>query len=318
MLKFALRRIALSIVTLLILVFAVFLMTYLRSGDTARQLAGPFAPEERVAELTERLGLDEPGYVQFGSLLKSVATFDFGESFTSPGVPVSELVSNALWNSAKLVLLALALTLPLSIAGGILAARKKDTLIDRSIVTVGLASASIPDFVSGVILQFIVGAKLGWLPTIATIPDGAGFFTQIEYLLLPALAVVAVYFGYIARVSRAGTIMALEADYTRTAYMKGLRSRKVITGHVMRNSLQPTVAVTGTQIGYLFGGLVGLERVFNYPGLGRLIFRSATQFDFPVLQASVITVAIIFMVCTLAADLLIAWMNPRARQNLSD
>jgi peptide/nickel transport system permease protein len=293
-------------------------MTYLRSGDTARQLAGPFAPAERVAELNAQLGLDEPGYVQFGTLLQSVVTFDFGESFTNPGVPVSELVSTALWNSAKLVALALVLTLPLSIAGGILAARKKDTWIDRSIVTIGLASASIPDFVSGVVLQYIIGVKLGWLPTIAIIPEGASFFTQIEYLLLPALAVVAVYFGYIARVSRAGTITALDADYTRTAYMKGLRARAVIRGHVMRNALQPTVAVTGTQSGYLCGGLVGLELVFNYNGLGRLIFRSATQFDYPVLQASVITVAIIFMVCTLAADLLIAWMNPRARQRMSD
>ncbi len=189
-------------------------------------------------------------------------------------------------------------------------------MLDRSIVTLGLASASIPEFVSGVFLQYVIGVKLGWLPAISNIPDGTGFFAQFEYLLLPALAVVIVYFGYIARITRAGTIAALDSDYTRTAYMKGLTTRTVVTKHVLRNGLQPTVAVIGTQIGYLFGGLVGLEIVFNYPGLGRLIFNAASKQDFPLLQAGVFTVAIIFMICTLAADLLIAWMNPRARLNV--
>jgi peptide/nickel transport system permease protein len=305
-------------VTLFILIFAVFMLTFLTPGDPARRLAGPFAPQERVDELNERLGLDEPAITQFGKLLKSVVTLDFGESFSSPGVAVIDLVRPAMWNSAKLVFLALLLTLPISIIAGIIAARKNDTLVDRSIVTFGLASASIPDFVSGVVLQYLIGVRLGWLPAISDTPDDAGFFGQFEYLLLPALAVVAVYFGYIARITRAGTITALESDYTRTAYMKGLTTRSVIRKHVMRNSLQPTVAVTGTQIGYLFGGLVGLERVFNYPGLGRLILRAATTPDFPLLQAGVITVAIIFMICTLGADLLIAWMNPRARQSLGE
>jgi peptide/nickel transport system permease protein len=318
MLRFALRRLALSLVTLFILVFVVFMMTWLTPGDPARRLAGPFAPDERVAQLNEQLGLDEPFLTQFWNLLVSVVTLDFGESFSSPGVDVIDLIRPALANSAKLVLLALILTLPISIVAGLIAARKKDTLTDRSIVTLGLASASIPEFVSGVVLQYIIGVRLGWLPAISDIPDGTSFFGQIEYLLLPALAIVTVYFGYIARITRAGTITALDADYTRTAYMKGLSTRGVMRRHVLRNSLQPTVAVTGTQIGYLFGGLVGLEIVFNYPGLGRLIFRAATTPDFPLLQAGVITVAVIFMLCTLAADLIIAWMNPRARMRMAD
>jgi len=150
-------------------------------------------------------------------------------------------------------------------------------------------------------------------PTIANPPADAGFFTQLRYILLPALAILFVYFGYIARITRAGAVTAFESDYSRTAFMKGLSPGEVIRKHIMKNALQPTVAVTGTQMGYLFGGLVGLELVFNYPGLGRLILRAATAPDFPLLQASVITVAIIFMLSTLTADLLIAWMNPRAR-----
>lgn len=318
MLRYIARRLALSLITLFLILLIVFALTRVFPSEPARQLAGPFASQERVDQLTENLGLDDPLPTQFGRLIKDVVTFDFGESFSQPGVRVVDLVRPALWNSAKLVVLSLLLVLPISILGGVWAARKKDSLTDRSIVSFGLASASIPDFVSGVLLQFLIGVKLGWLPAISNAPDGSGFFTEMRYILLPALAILFVYFGYIARITRAGAIGALESDYTRTAFMKGLSTRKVIRKHVLRNALQPTVAVTGTQMGYLFGGLVGLEVVFNYPGLGGLIFRAVNAPDFPLLQAAVLSVAIIFMFSTLAADLIIAWMNPRARLDLGE
>jgi len=318
MLRFAVRRALLALITLLILVAIIFLLTRVFPSDPARQLAGPFAPQERVDAIAEANGFNDPLTTQFGRLLKSVVTFDYGDSFSSPGESVVSLVVPALKKSAQLVFFALFLTLPIAILGGIIAARKKDTLLDRLIVTLGLASASIPEFVSGVLLQYIFGVRLGWFPAISNVPDGAGVFTTLDYLVLPALSIVIVYFGYIARITRAGTIAALDADYTRTAFMKGLTTNQVMRKHVLRNSLQPTVAVTGTQIGYLFGGLVGLEIVFNYPGLGRLTFTAATKQDFPLLTACVITVAVIFMITTLLADLIIAWMNPRARLNLGE
>jgi peptide/nickel transport system permease protein len=318
MLRYILRRLALSLVTLVILIAVIFLLTRVFPSDPARQLAGPFGSPERVAELNEDLGLQDPMVTQFGRLLTDVVTLDFGESYSQPGERVLDLIRPRLWNSTKLVGFALLLTLPLSVFGGVVAARRKDTLLDRTIVNIGLASSSIPEFVSGVLLQYVIGVKLGWLPAVTNIPDDASVFTELRYLLLPALAIVFVYFGYIARITRAGTITALDADYTRTAYMKGLSTRSVVRKHVLRNSLQPTVAVTGTQIGYLFGGLVGLEVVFNYPGLGLLILNAATAPDFPLLQAGVMTVAIIFMFCTLGADILIAYMNPRARMNIKE
>lgn len=316
MLRFAIRRLALALITLVILIFVIFLLTRVFPSDPARQLAGPFAPQERVDQLNEQYGLNDPLPQQFLRMLGNVVTLDFGESLSSPGEQVVDLVGPALWRSAQLVFFALTLTIPLSIAGGVIAARKKDTLLDRAIVTLGLASASIPEFVSGVLIQYVIGVRLGWFPAIAIPPDDAGLLTTLDYLVLPALAIVTVYFGYIARITRAGTITALDSDYARTAYMKGMSTTEVVRKHVLRNALQPTVAVTGTQIGYLFGGLVGLEIVFAYQGLGSLIFRAATAPDFPLLQAGVITVAIIFMICTLGADLIIAWMNPRARLNL--
>ncbi len=318
MLRYITRRLLLSLITLVLILIALFALTRVFPNDPARQLAGPFASEERVQDLNERLGFQDPLPTQFGRLFRDVITLDFGESFSQPGVRVIDLVKPALWNSAKLVGLSLLLTLPLSIFGGIMAARKKDTLLDRSIVSFGLASASIPDFVSGVLLQFLIGVQLGWLPALSNAPRDSGFFTSLKFILLPALAILFVYFGYIARITRAGAITAFEADYTRTAYMKGLSNREVIRKHVLRNALQPTVAITGTQMGYLFGGLVGLEVVFNYPGLGRLIVNAANAPDFPLLQTAVLAVAIIFMLATLGADLIIAWMNPRARLDLGE
>ncbi len=313
MARFVVRRLLLSLVTLLLLIIVVFLLTRVFPSDPARQLAGPFAPQERVDKLNEDLGLTDPLLVQLGGLVRDAVTLDFGESFSQPGVRVLDLIGPALGNSARLVALALLLTLPISILSGVVAAYRRDTVFDRSVVTLGLATASIPDFVSGILLQYLIGVRLGWLPATANAPAGTGFFAAFRYILLPAIAIAFVYFGYIARVTRAGSIEAFESDYARTAFMKGLSLRSVIGRHILRNSLQPTVAVTGTQVGFLFGGLIALEFVFNYPGLGGLILKAAKAPDFPLLQAGVLLVAIIFMFSTLAADLVIAWMNPRAR-----
>lgn len=315
--RFILRRVALSLVTLLILIVIVFLLTGVFPSDPARTIAGPFASEETYLLIRDRIGSDDPMLTQFGRLLIDTATFDFGDSYELD-TPVRGLIIPALGRSALLVAFALAMTIPVSIAAGVYAARKKDTFIDRSIVTVGVSSAAIPEFVSGIMLQYFIGIQLGWFPAIADAPDGSSLLTQLNYLVLPALAILLVYFGYIARVTRAGSIEAIEADYTRTAYMKGLSTRQVVRVHILRNSLQPTVAVIGTQIGYLFGGLVALEVLFNYKGLGNLILRAAQKQDLAVLQAGIITVAIIFMIATLAADITIAWMNPRARLDIKE
>ena len=315
MARFILRRLALSLVTLFILIVIVFMLTSVFPNDPARTIAGPFASEQTYLDIRDRIGADDSKVTQFGRLLVDTITFDFGNSFQFD-TPVRGLLFSALGRSALLVVFSLAMTIPVSIAGGVYAARKKDTAIDRTIVTLGAASSAIPDFVSGIVLQYFIGVKLGWFPAIAAAPDGAGIFTKLNHLVLPAFAIVFVYFGYIARVARAGTIEAVESDYTRTAYMKGLNNRQVVNGHILRNSLQPTVAVIGTQVGYLFGGLVALEVLFNYRGLGNLILRAASQQDLAVLQAGVITVAIVFMIATLLADVLIAWMNPRARLDI--
>ncbi|HEX4982327.1 MAG TPA: ABC transporter permease [Ilumatobacteraceae bacterium] len=315
MTRYVLRRLALSIVTLFLIIVIVFVVNNVFPSDIGRRLSGPFAPQVQVDEVNEKLGTNDPLIDQFGRLVKGVATFDYGDSYAQ-NRPVSDVIGQAFWRSLKLLAYALVLTIPLSIMAGIYAARRKGKLADRTIVTLGVASSSIPEFVSSVILQALIGVKLGWFHVIAKAPDGASILTQLSYLTLPALALVIVYFGYIARMTRAGVIGALDADYTRTATMKGLSKTQVVRRHVLRNGLQPTVSVVGVQIGYVMGSLVAIEKIFNYPGLGLTIFNAASK-DPPVLVAGVLVVATVYMLATLAADLVLAWMNPRARLEVS-
>jgi len=154
---------------------------------------------------------------------------------------------------------------------------------------------------------------LNWLPVTAAFPEDADVVTQVRYLLLPGMALVMVLFGYIARMARAGTIEALDADYTRTAYLKGLDTPTVIRRHVLRNSLLPTIAVIATQMGYLIGGLVVIEKLFNYNGIGQRIYTAALNKDFTMLQSGVLVVGIVYLTATLAADVLYSLLNPRIR-----
>ena len=212
MLKFLTTRVLLSFITLLIILAIVTLIPNVAPGDPARQIAGPTASVERLEAVRTSLGLDKSIPEQLADSFTSLFTLDFGATFNNPSVTAGELISGALWNSAKLVVFSLAITLPISILGGVIAAYKKDSLLDRLIVNVGAAFSAIPDFVSGVILLALLAVPFSFFRVGANAPAGSGIFTQMRFLLLPALAVLLVYFGYIARVTRASTISALESD----------------------------------------------------------------------------------------------------------
>jgi peptide/nickel transport system permease protein len=171
----------------------------------------------------------------------------------------------------------------------------------------------VPEFVSGIMFIIVFGLWLQWLPISASWPEGAGGLTQLKYLILPALPLVLILFGYIARMARAGTVEALDSDYTRTAVLKGLPPHLVIWRHVLRNALLPTIAVIATQTAYLIGGLVVIETLFHYQGIGSLIFTAANKKDFPMLEAGVLVVGVVFALASLLADLLFSYLNPRIR-----
>ena len=312
MARFLLKRLGLAAITLWLLSVIVFFGTQVLPGNVGRRILGPFADQAAVDALNERLGTDRPVLTQYWDWVTSLLQGDLGTSL-SQNVPVSELLGNALVNSLKLAAFAFVLVVPLAIFGGVVAALRRDTLTDRTITIGGLSLSVVPEFVSGIILILVFALWLDVLPVTARAPEGSGVLTQLEYLLLPALTLVILLFGYIARITRSGTIEALEADYTRTAVLKGLPRRTVVRRHVLRNSLLPTIAVVATQTGYLIGGLVVVETLFAYPGVGRLIVTAAGQKDMPVLEAAVIVVGVIFLIAMLVADLLYSLLNPRIR-----
>jgi peptide/nickel transport system permease protein len=317
MARFLLKRLGLAAITLFLLSVIVFVGASVLPGNVARRILGPFADQAAVDALNERLGTDRPLVTQYWDWISNFFQGDLGDSHAL-NVPVSELIGNALGNSAKLAVFAFVLVVPLAILGGVIAALRRDTLTDRVVTIGGLSLSVVPEFVSGIILILVFGLWLDVLPVSARAPAGSGFFTQLEYLLLPALTLVVLLFGYIARITRAGAIETLDADYTRTAVLKGLARRTVIRRHVLRNSLLPTIAVVATQTGYLIGGLVVIETLFNYPGLGRLIFTAATQKDLPVLESAVLIVGIVFLVAMLLADLAYSLLNPRIRYSSAE
>ena len=312
MIRFLLQRLGLSLITLFLLSVIVFATAQLLPGDVGRNILGGFADQHSVDLLNHQLGVDRPIFTRYANWVGDLFRGDMGNSLEYQ-VPVSGLLGPSLVHSLKLAALAFLLVVPLSILGGVFAALKQGRIGDRSVTIAGLSLTAVPEFVTAIVLIIVFGVALKWLPVTATAPDGAGLLTQVKYLLLPALALVMVLFGYIARIARAGTIEALDADYTRTAYLKGLPTTTVIWRHVLRNALLPTIAVIATQTGYLIGGLVVIEKIFNYDGIGLRIYTAAQNKDITMLESGVLVVGIVYLVATLAADVLYTFANPRIR-----
>ena len=312
MIAFLAKRAGLSLVTLWLLSVLAFAGAQVLPGNIGRAMLGPFADERAVELLNHEMGTDRPVLVQYGDWISRFAVGDMGKSYAYRA-PVAPFLMTALINSAKLALVAFLLVVPLGILGGIVAALNAGRPIDRALTVLGLSATIVPEFVSGIVLILIFGVWLHWLPISATWPAGADLATQLYYLLLPSFPLVLILFGYIARMARAGMIEALDADYTRTAVLKGLPRSTVIRRHVLRNALLPTISVIATQTAYLIGGLVVIEVLFHYQGIGSLIYTAANKRDFPMLQAGVLMIGLIFALASLSADLLYALLNPRIR-----
>ena len=306
------KRLLLALLTLWLLSVLVFAGGRMLPGNVGRAMLGPFADQAAVDMLNKEMGTDRPLPVQYVDWVGGVLQGDLGKSYAYRA-PVSQFLIPAAINSAKLAAVVFLIVVPLGILGGVMAALYRGRLPDRIITVTGLSATVVPEFVSGIVLILIFGVWLRWFPISATWSPGAGFFTQIYHLFLPALPLVFVLFGYIARMARAGMIEALDSEYTRTAILKGLTYPQVIWRHVLRNALLPTISVVATQTVFLIGGLVVIEILFRYQGIGSMIFTAANKKDFPMLQAGVMMVGALFMVATFIADILQAALNPRIR-----
>jgi peptide/nickel transport system permease protein len=312
MTRFILKRIGLGLITLWILSIIVFFAAQVLPGDPARAILGPFAQQSSVNELAHKLGTDKSLISQYLTWIGNVLTGNLGTSYAQQ-VPIGPILGKALVNSLKLAALAFVVVVPLGIAGGVLSALNHGKRVDRTISVVGLSATVIPEVVSGIVVILVFGIWLNVLPIQASTPPGASVGTQIYHLILPAIPLTLILFGYIQQMARAGTVEALNSDYARTATLKGLPRGVMIRRHVLRNSLLPTITVIATQTGYLIGGLVLVETLFNYHGIGSLIYTAATQKDFPMLEAGVLVIGVVYMVATLVADILFTLLNPRIR-----
>jgi len=307
-----LKRFGLALLTLVLLSVIIFFAGQVLPGNPGRAILGPFASENAVQILNRRIGVDHPIVVQYWRWVSGLLKGNLGSSYQYQA-PVNSFLFPALGRSLKLAVVAFVVVVPLGVLGGVMAALNRGRAIDRVISITGLSLSTVPEFVSGIVLIVVFAIELKVLPVTASAPPGASLLSQLRYLVLPAIPLVFILFGYISRMARAGTVEVLGSDYVRTATLKGLPRWVVIRRHVLRNSLVPTVTVVATQTGYLIGGLFVIENLFNYPGLGRLILTAANDKDFPMLEAGVLFIGIVYLTATLVADIAYMLLNPRIR-----
>jgi peptide/nickel transport system permease protein len=300
-----------SIVSLLLVSIIVFATAQLLPGDPGRTILGPYASEAQVAALNDSLGEDDPAVVRYAEWLARFVRGDWGESETLR-LPVRPLVLDRLANSLLLAAYALVLAVPFAVVLGMIAARRRGGAVDATVSAAAVSLLAMPEFVVGTILSIVLAVELGWFPVSAAVPDGAA--SLLHELTLPAAVLALALFGSLARVARAVTISALEADYARTASLKGIAERRVLALHVLPNVLPATIAAIGVHVGYLVGGIVVVETLFSYPGIGKLVLDSATANDLAPLQAAVLVTAVVVMLANLAADLAASALDPTVRR----
>ncbi len=305
-------RLGLIAVTLLVVSLAIFTVTEILPGDVAKMILRQGATEENLAAVRKNLGLDRPATERYLDWVGNAVQGDLGDSYVQKR-PVTDVVKPRLKNSAILAVFAFLMAVPTAVLVGIWAGVRKDSWGDRFVSIGSLAAISLPEFVTGVLLIVIFSSTFQILPSSSIILPGTSPLTTPKILVLPALTLTGVLFAYIMRMTRANVIEVMESNYVRTAILKGLPMRRVLFRHVLPNAMLPTISVIGANIGWMFGGLIIVESVFAYPGIGRLVLISINTRDVPLLQSVTLLIAAIYAFSNLLTDLSYAVLNPRIR-----
>jgi peptide/nickel transport system permease protein len=312
MAKYLARRLVFLVLTLLLTSILIFAVTHFLPGDVARVILGREAGEAALQALREELGLNAPLPVQYIRWLTDFVQGDWGRSFSTRSDILPAIAVRAR-NSLMLAAVTMIIAVPVAILLGVLAGLKENGLLDNIISVFSLAVVGLPEFVTGVILIEILAFRLRLLPPNSSIRPGMSFAEVLPMLILPALTATLVLLAYIARLTRAGVVEELRQPYVRTAVLKGLPQPVVLFKHVLPNALLPTITVVAISFGWLISGLIVIENVFNYPGLGRLLVFAIDRRDLPLMQAVTMVTVLAFALANLVADLLYAWLNPRIR-----
>jgi peptide/nickel transport system permease protein len=291
----------------------VFAATQVLPGDTASAVLGKSATPERLAALREQMGLDQPMLSQYWDWISGVVRGDLGTSLTA-SQPVAELLSGRFVNSMALVIVAAVFSIPISLLLGSYTGAKRDSIFDHVSSIVGVVIASLPEFVIGIFLIFLLATgPLHVLPPVSQVDDGRAIWTQLDQLILPALVLAAAIVPYVMRILRSSVIEVNESEYIQLARLKGLSDRRILYRHVLPNALVPTIQVIAMCLAWLAGGIVVVEYLFNYPGIGGSLVDAVQNRDVPVVQAIVLVVTAFYLLCNLVADIVTILVSPKLR-----
>lgn len=306
------KRILGLIPVLLVVAVTVFFIIHLTPGDPAAVILGPQATADEVAQLRSAMGLDVPIYQQFIRYFARIMQGDLGNSIFMHK-PVLEAFMDNLGPTLSLAIMAQSIAVVISIPLGLLAASRRGTKTDQTIMIFSMLGISLPNFLLALLLVLLFAVKLAWFPVAGFQPLSHGLINHIRYLVLPAVALGSIQAALITRVTRTSMLDVLSANYIKTAYAKGVVQRRVIFKHALRNAFIPILTVIGQSFGQLMAGAVVTETVFNIPGLGQLIVNAITRRDFEVIQGSVLLIAVIYVLINLSVDLLYGLIDPRVR-----
>jgi peptide/nickel transport system permease protein len=310
LLKLVAQRVALGLLTLFIVSLIIFLGVELLPGDLAQAILGQSATEQTLAAMRERLGLNLPPHVRYLEWLGGILQGDFGRSLANNRV-ISELIGVRLWNTLFLAVVAAVISVPIALVLGLLAALYRNGIYDRTVNVVTLASISTPEFFVAYILILFLAVKLGWFPSLSNVNPGDSLGARIYAVLLPALTLTLVVIAHMMRMTRASIINLLASPYIEMANLKGLSRSHIIVHHALPNAWAPIINVIVLNLAYLIVGVVIVEVVFVYPGLGRLIVDAVRTRDIPVVQACSLIFAATYILLNLTADILSIVTNPR-------
>lgn len=314
---FIVRRLLLSVLTLAVVSVIIFAATQALPGDAARSILGRGATPEALENLRMQLGLDEPPVQQYVDWIGGFLTGDLGTSLAA-NIPVTELLGDRILYSAFLMLLAALVSVPLGIVIGAVSARRRDSAFDHTMSMTTLGLAALPEFVVGLTLVVLFSTTVfQWLPGVVVTEPGVGPWHYPKELILPTATLVVAVVPYTARIMRASMVEILESDYVEMARLKGMPERLVLWRHAVPNGLAPTFQVAALNLAYLAGGIVVVETVFNYPGIGLALVEAVQSRDMPVVQALALLIAGLYVVLNMLADIATILVSPRLRTSLS-
>ena len=312
MLTLLARRLGLGLLVMFVVSVLVFAATELLPGDVARAVLGQGATEEAMANIRERLGLDQPAYIRYFQWLGQLMTGNLGESLAS-GRQITDVIGDRFWNTLFLAAMSAVVAVPLAIILGLVAAIWAESAIDRTISIATLCFVSVPDFFIAAILVLILAVNLQWLPPIAYVDTNAGFFERVEALALPIATLTFGVLAQMTRMTRTAVLNVLSSPYIEQAVLKGASRFRIILRHALPNALSPIINVIALNLAYMVSGVVVIESVFNYPGLALQMVESVAYRDIPVVQTIGMIFCATYVGLNLLADVLAIIANPRLR-----